>query len=299
MTYSIIARDPKTGEMGVATQSQAFAVGSSVSWALPGAGVIATQSIGEPMYGELGLDLLRGGLTASEALAALRSVDPHPARRQVGMVDRDGGIAVYTGDTCVPAAGHQVGSGCAALGNMLASAGLWTAMVDTFEASPGRLGDRLLAALGAAEAGGGDVRGSRSAALFVVCAQRSGRPWQDNVVDLRVDDHPDPVGRLTRMASYNARYHAAVGAFELALDGRAVEGLEQITHDRLDVDQEPELALLHANVLAMAGRLATAAELMDALAASAPAFVETARRFGVAGLVDPALLEQFLPPLRP
>jgi uncharacterized Ntn-hydrolase superfamily protein len=285
MTYSLIARDPRNGEMGVATQSQAFAVGSSVSWAVPGTGVIATQSIGEPMYGELGLDLLRGGLTAPEALDALRHIDPHPERRQVGMVDSYGGIAVYTGDACVPAAGHHVGPCSAALANMLTHEGVWKSMVETFESTEGTLAFRLLEALRVAEAGGGDVRGSRSSAILVVRAQRSGRPWRDHVIDLRVDDHPDPVTELTRMAHYGVRYQAAVRAFELALDGEAAEGLALIEGAELAIEAEPELALLHASVLGKAGRTADAKRLLEALAHHAPAFAETARRFGAAKLL--------------
>src|SRR3954452_381536 len=161
VTYSIVARDPASGEMGVATQSQAFAVGSSVPFALPGHGVIATQSMAEPMYGSVGLDLLQGGFTAQEVLTALSSVDPQPERRQVAVLNVTGDLAAYTGRSCVEAAGHLIGEHCVALANMAASAAVWIAMVDRFEASSGPLAQRLLNALQAAEDAGGDFRGCR------------------------------------------------------------------------------------------------------------------------------------------
>src|SRR3954466_6915081 len=196
VTYSIVARDPGTGEMGVATQSQAFAVGSSVPFALPGHGVIATQSMAEPMYGSVGLDLLQGGFTAQEVLTALSSVDPHPQRRQVAVLGVNGDLAAYTGESCVEAAGHLVGETCVGLANMASSPAVWEAMVERFEASAGPLPQRLLSSLQAGEEGGGDFRGRRSAAIMVIRATTTGRPWQDMVVDLRVDDSPDPLDVL-------------------------------------------------------------------------------------------------------
>lgn len=281
--------------MGVATQSQAFAVGSSVSWAMPGYGVIATQSLGEPMYGELGLDMLRSGLTAKEALHALRSIDPHPDRRQVAMVDSYGGVYVYTGEACVAESGHCVGPNCAALANMMARPGVWTAMVDEYVTAEGSLADKLLAALARAEREGGDVRGRRSAAIVVVREERSGRPWRDQVVDLRVDDHPDPVQELERMVRYNARYHTVVEAFELALDGEAGKAVDRLTEVRVVPEEEPELALWEAIVLGASDRVEEARARMRCLAEHAPQFIETARRFREVELVDRTILDRILP----
>lgn len=297
MTYSIVARDPRTGEMGVATQTQALAVGASVPWALPGYGVIATQSMGEPMYGDLGLDMLRGGLTAPEVLAALRSVDPHPARRQVAMVDANGGMDVYTGEGCVAAAGHRLGEHCGALANMVTSSAVWDGMVDAYETTTGSLAERLMAALHAAEAAGGDFRGRRSAALLVVRQQRTGRPWRDMVVDLRVDDHPEPVVELDRLLDQSSRYHRVVAAFERALDGEAVAAVVDLDRMREeDPHTEPDLLMWRAIVLGLAGREDEARALLAELAACAPAFVEAARRFGPVDLVpDPSLLDRILP----
>lgn len=262
---------------------------------MPGFGVIATQSMGEPMYGELGLDALRAGLTAAEALKALRSIDPHPERRQVAMVDSYGGVDVYTGDACIAEAGHYMGECCAALANMMQSDQVWKAMVDTFEAAAGTLASRLLEALRSAERHGGDLRGSRSAAILVVRAQRSGRPWQDNLVDLRVDDHPEPVTVLADMLSYSDRYHKTVKAFELALDDRSTEALDLIMEVGECANSEPELMLWHAIVMAKAGRMEDATQLMERLTVASPEFVETARRFGPARLVNADLLDRILP----
>jgi uncharacterized Ntn-hydrolase superfamily protein len=295
MTYSIVARDPETGHMGVATQSQAFAVGSSVSWALPGYGVIATQSVGEPMYGELGLDVLRAGLTAPEALRALRTVDPHPEQRQVAMVDAQGNFDAYTGAACIAEAGHAVGERCVALANLVASDAIWGAMVAAFEEATGPVASRLLAALRAAEAEGGDLRGRRSAAILVVEAERSGRPWRDQIVDLRVDDHHDPVEELARLVRHSERYHVFVEAFEAALDGRAERGIELLGDEPADAATEPDLTLWKAVVLAKGDREDEAAALLEQLSSAAPAFLEAARRFGRAGIVDSVLLDRILP----
>ncbi|SDQ41820.1 DUF1028 domain-containing protein [Quadrisphaera sp. DSM 44207] len=297
MTSSIVARDPEAGMMGVVTQSQAFAVGSSVPFAVPGLGVVATQSMGEPMYGELGLDMLRGGLTAREALTALRTVDPHPERRQVAVAGVTGEVVVYTGSGCVAAAGHQVGEDCAALANTVASPAVWEAMVASFTASTGLLSQRLLGALHAAEDAGGDIRGRRSAAVAVVRARTTGRPWHDTVVDLRVDDSPDPVTELDRLVARRVRYQQVVRAFSQALDdeaGAADRALDQLRDQ--DPLTEPDQVLWRAVVAALAGREEVARGLLEDLGGVAPQFLEVARRFSSAGLVPAEVVERILPP---
>jgi uncharacterized Ntn-hydrolase superfamily protein len=297
VTFSIVARDHATGLMGVATQTQALAVGAAVPWALSGYGVIATQSMGEPMYGDLGLDALRGGLTAPEALTALRSVDPHPERRQVAMVDTRGNLDVYTGSGCVAAAGHRIGDGCAALANMVVGPSVWDAMVERYEASDGPLAFRLLAALRAGEDAGGDFRGRRSAALLIVRQERTGRPWRDQLADLRVDADPDPLARLAELADLSMRYHEVVEAFELALNGGAEEAAARLDRARLQASEdEPDLVMWRAIVFGLAGREDEARTMLAELAQNAPPFVEAVRRFGPVGLVpDRALLERLLP----
>ncbi|HLM06371.1 MAG TPA: DUF1028 domain-containing protein [Blastococcus sp.] len=296
MTYSIVARDPGTGEMGVATQSQAFAVGASVPFALPGHGVIATQSMAEPMYGSVGLDLLQGGFTAQEVLTALSSVDPQPQRRQVAVLGVNGDLAAYTGDHCVEAAGHLLGDTCVALANMAASPAVWESMVERFEGSGGPLAQRLLNALQAAEEAGGDFRGRRSAAIVVIRATTTGRPWQDTGVDLRVDDSADPVAALAELLVTRARYQDVVRGFEQAIDGDPVTADRELELLRpMDPVTEPDQLMWRAVVAALAGREDAAREMLAQLAGPAPQFLEAARRFGKAGLLPADVIERIAP----
>jgi uncharacterized Ntn-hydrolase superfamily protein len=296
VTYSIVARDAETGEMGVATQSQAFAVGSSVPFALPGHGVIATQSMAEPMYGSVGLELLQGGFTAQEVLTALSSVDPQPQRRQVAVLGVNGDLAAYTGDACVDASGHLLGDSCVALANMAASDAVWTSMVERFEGSAGPLAERMLSALQAGEEAGGDFRGRRSAAIMVIRATTTGRPWHDTVVDLRVDDSPDPLGSLADLLVTRARYQDVVRAFQQAIDGDPVNADRELDLLRpQDPVTEPDQLMWRAVVAALAGREDAAREMLIELGTAAPQFVEAARRFGKAGLLPADLIERIVP----
>jgi uncharacterized Ntn-hydrolase superfamily protein len=296
VTYSIVARDAQTGEMGVATQSQAFAVGNSVPFALPGHGVIATQSMAEPMYGSVGLDLLQGGFTAQEVLTALSSVDPQPERRQVAVLGVNGDLAAYTGSSCVDAAGHLVGEDCVALANMAVSPAVWEGMVERFEGSAGPLAQRLLSALQAGEEGGGDFRGRRSAAIMVIRATTTGRPWHDTVVDLRVDDSPDPLDVLADLIATRARYQDVVRAFQQAIDGDPVTADRELELLRpQDPVTEPDQLMWRAVVAALAGREDAARQMLADLAVAAPQFIEAARRFGKAGLMPQDVVERIVP----
>jgi uncharacterized Ntn-hydrolase superfamily protein len=282
--------------MGVATQSQAFAVGNSVPFALPGHGVIATQSMAEPMYGSIGLDLLQGGFTAQEVLTALSSVDPQPERRQVAVLGVNGDLAAYTGAHCVEAAGHLMGNDCVALANMAASAEVWIAMVARFESSGGPLAQRLLNALQAAEEAGGDFRGRRSAAIVVIRPSTTGRPWHDMAVDLRVDDSPDPVAALAELLVTRARYQDVVRAFQQAIDGDPVTADRELELLRpMDPDTEPDQLMWRAVVAALAGREDAAREMLSGLSTCAPQFLEAARRFGKAGLMPADVVERIVP----
>lgn len=296
MTYSIVARDPDTGEMGVATQSQAFAVGNSVPFALPGHGVIATQSMAEPMYGAVGLDLLRGGFTAQEVLTALSSVDPQPERRQVAVLGVNGDLAAYTGTSCVESAGHLIGETSVALANMATSPAVWEAMVERFENSAGPLAQRLLSALQAAEEAGGDFRGRRSAAIMVIRATTTGRPWHDMVVDLRVDDAADPVAALADLLVTRARYQDVVRAFQQAIDGDAVTADRELELLRpMDPSTEPDQLMWRAVVAALAGREDAARAMLGELSGTSPQFLEAARRFGKAGLMPADVIDRIVP----
>ena len=296
VTYSIVARDVLTGEMGVATQSQAFAVGSSVPFALPGHGVIATQSMAEPMYGSVGLDLLRGGFTAQEVLTALSSVDPQPERRQVAVLGVNGDLAAYTGTSCVDDAGHLLGEHCVALANMAASPAVWESMVERFESSAGPLAERLLSALQAGEDAGGDFRGRRSAAIMVIRATTTGRPWQDTVVDLRVDDSGNPVAALADLLVTRSRYQDVVRAFQQAIDGDPGTADRELELLRpMDPVTEPDQLMWRAVVAALAGREDAAREMLIELGTCAPQFLEAARRFGKAGLMPADVIERIVP----
>jgi uncharacterized Ntn-hydrolase superfamily protein len=205
MTYSIVARDPETGELGVAVQSRAFNTGAVVPWGEPGVGVVATQSYSEPSYGPLGLELLRNGKSPEEALAELVAADDDPAYRQVAILDAEGRVAVHVGEACIPAAGFASGDDFSAQANMVDSERVWESMAESFQSSEGPLADRLLEALDAAEAAGGDWRGRQAGGILVVASE--GKPWEREV-DLRVDDHPDPLGELRRLLGLRNAYRA-------------------------------------------------------------------------------------------
>ena len=208
MTYSIVARDPDTGELGVAVQTGTFGVGTGVPWAEAGVGAVATQSITEHSYGPFGLDLMKAGRSAAEALAGLVASDAGQRFRQVGMVDAKGSAAAHTGDGCIRDCGHRVGDGFTVQANMMAQDTVWDAMAAAYEAATGTLARRLLAALDAAEAEGGDFRGVQSAAILVVKGEATGFPWNGRVSNLRVDDHDDPLGELRRLLDREEDYRA-------------------------------------------------------------------------------------------
>jgi uncharacterized Ntn-hydrolase superfamily protein len=215
-TYSIVARDPASGDLGVAVQSHWFSVGSIVSWARPGAGAVATQSVADAAYGPETLDRLAAGVPADVALQARLDADELARVRQVGVVDAEGRIAVHTGPDCIPRAGHVTGDGFACQANMMAADGVPETMAAAFQAAKGRLPERLVAALQGAERAGGDVRGRQSAALVVVPA--AGDAW-NRVVELRVEDHPDPVAELGRVLVLARAYDLAGQADELLAAG--------------------------------------------------------------------------------
>jgi uncharacterized Ntn-hydrolase superfamily protein len=223
VTYSIVARDPATGELGVAVQSHWFSVGSLVTWARPGVGAIATQANVNVSYGPDGLELLSSGLDAPSALSRLVSADPGADGRQLAIVDRAGGVATHTGSNCMPEAGHAIGDGVSCQANIMASARVWPEMLKAYEHATGPLADRLLDALDAAERAGGDLRGQQSAALLVVPAK--GEPWR-TLISLRVEDHPEPLAELRRVLGLQYAYQLADEADELVLQNRYEEAAE-------------------------------------------------------------------------
>ncbi|MCG6926238.1 MAG: DUF1028 domain-containing protein [Acidobacteria bacterium] len=295
-TYSIVARDPQTGQMGVAVQSHWFSVGSMVSWAEAGVGAVATQSFVDPAYGPLGLDLMRAGKSAPEALRALLVTDAQQEVRQVGMVDAKGGLATHTGDMCIPEAGGQTGDNYAVQANLMHRETVWPAMARAFEQATGDLAERMLAALDAAEAEGGDIRGRQSAALIVVGPEASGRPWADRVFDLRIEDHPDPLGELRRLITIQRAYnHMTAGDDCLAIQDWACAEREYGAARRLQPDNA-EMSFWYAVALATGGKLDMARPLFSQAYAADSRWRELVSRLpGVKQLPDdPALLQDIL-----
>ena len=216
MTYSLVAFDPDTGEHGVVVQSNWFSVGTLVAFGEPGVGVVATQANPRPAYGPHGLDRMRQGQGAPEALAELTAADPLEHERQVAMIDAQGRVAVHTGADCFPFAGHAIGEHHSAQGNLMATGAVWGAMSSTYMESDGSLTERLLDALDAGEAAGGDLRGRQSAAILVVPAR--GEAWE-RVVEVRVEDHPEPLEELRRLVTMDGAYKNMADAHALVGDG--------------------------------------------------------------------------------
>jgi uncharacterized Ntn-hydrolase superfamily protein len=219
-TYSIVALDAATGELGVAVQSHWFSVGPLCAWARAGIGAVATQSVVEPAYGPNALDRLADGTDAEAALEDLLAADPLAHVRQVAVIDVDGRIAAHTGAGCIAHAGHVAGEHHSAQANMMARDTVPQAMSDAFAAATGPLHERLLAALLAAEEQGGDIRGRQSAAMVVVPPE--GEPWR-RTIDLRVEDHGAPLDELRRLLTLQRAYDLAGAADELLAAGRADE----------------------------------------------------------------------------
>jgi uncharacterized Ntn-hydrolase superfamily protein len=222
-TYSVVARDSQSGELGVAVQSHWFSVGSIVTFARAGVGAVATQSVAEPAYGPRLLDALSSSEPVDRALGRLLAADEQAKFRQVAAVDADGSVAVHTGEGCMPYAGDVVGNGFSAQANLMASPEVWPAMAEAFETAEGPLSRRLLAALLAAEGAGGDVRGKQSAALLVVPPE--GESWS-KVVELRVEDDPDPLAELERLLGLHDAYELADRGDELVGEGHHAEAAE-------------------------------------------------------------------------
>lgn len=296
-TYSIVAYDSVTGELGVAVQSHWFSVGSLVAWAEAGVGAVATQSFIEVSYGPLGLDLMRSGRTAQQTLAALVAGDPHPEVRQVAIVDAHGNVAAHTGSSAIQAAGHRSGRGYSVQANMMLNATVPDAMARAYESTRGDLASRLLAALQAAQREGGDIRGMQSAALLVVSGEPSGVPWNDRIYDLRVEDHPHPVDELARLL-HLARAYRHMNAGDAALTEGDVERAlrEYATAGAMlpDSATNGEMIFWHAVTLASLGRVDESLPYFRRAFAQDANWRELLRRLPAAGQFpdDPALLRR-------
>lgn len=297
-TFSIVARDPQTGEMGVAVQSHWFSVGTVVPWAEAGVGAVATQSFVDPSYGKLGLDLMRVGRSAPDTLHGLVAADPGRDVRQVAMIDGSGKVAAHTGAKCVAAAGQIVDeqNQFSVQANMMLNENIWPAMAKAYRETKGDLADRMLAALDAAQAAGGDIRGRQSAAIIIVKAKSSGKPWEDRVFDLRVDDNPQPLQELRRLVTL-ARAYNHMNAGDLASEKNDTAGMlreygaaEQLVPDNL------EMMYWHAVALVNVGRVDESLPLFRKVFAGDKNWATMTPRLVKSGLLpdNPKLIQQVL-----
>jgi uncharacterized Ntn-hydrolase superfamily protein len=294
-TFSIVARDPRTGELGVAVQSHWFSVGSLVTWAEPGVGAIATQSFVEPGYGPKGLALMASGLSAPDALARLVAEDPQAAVRQLGFVDAQGRVASHTGARCIQVASDRAGSGYAVQANIMANDRVVPAMAAAFEAARGDLADRMLAALDAAQATGGDLRGCQSAAILVVSGKRSDTPWRERELDLRVEDSPAPLDELRRLVTL-ARAYDRMNQGDAAVEkSDMTAALDHYSAAARMAPDNIEMRYWQAVTLAGHGRFDDAMPLFRAAFAVDPGWAELTRRLVAPGfLPDRATADRVL-----
>jgi uncharacterized Ntn-hydrolase superfamily protein len=284
-TFSIVARDAETGDMGVAVQSHWFSVGSVVTWAEAGVGAVATQSFAEPAYGSRGLDLMRSGLTAKQALEALLLIDGGRDVRQVAFVDASGNIAAHTGSKCIEAAGHHVGDGYSVQANMMLNDEVVPAMVKAYETTRGDLAERLVTALEAAQSVGGDIRGKQSAAMLIVKAESTGRPWADRVLELRIEDHPTPIVELRRLlAAHRAYEHMNAG--DVAVEHQDLElAMAEYGKAAELLPDNVEVRYWAAVTLATSGNLERALPMFREIFAVDPNWAELTKRLVKPGII--------------
>lgn len=284
-TFSIVARDSVTGDMGVAVQSHWFSVGPVVPWAKAGVGAVATQSLVLVSYGPLGLELMEDGMTASEALEKLLDDDAHAAVRQVAMVDAEGNVAAHTGDSCIAYASHHTGVGYSVQANMMLTNKVVPAMAKAFEAAKGDLADRMIAALEAGQAAGGDIRGRQSAAIIIVRGVPTEEPWSDTIMNLRVEDNPDPIVELKRLVKLQRAYDLETAGDDAMAEGdlkaaeKAYGGAAQLAPDNL------ELAFWQGVSLINVGRDADGIKILQPVVAKDANWKELLKRLPAAGLL--------------
>lgn len=293
-TYSIIARDPHSGEMGVAVQSHWFSVGSIVAWGEAGVGVVATQALAQVSYGPQGLALMRLGVPAPAALQALLSADEEREVRQVAMLDAKGRAAAHTGSRCVAEAGHVLGEGFSAQANMMASPTVWGAMAEAYQRTEGDLAERLMAALEAAQAEGGDLRGQQSACLLVVSGERTDQPWEGVRVNLRVDDHSQPLAELRRLLSVQRAYEWMNRGDALLGIGDTEAAMQAYRHAAALLPENEEILFWQAVTLTDLGRLEEALPIFQEVFRRNPVWKVMVKRLPPAGLMrgEPEVVEK-------
>lgn len=268
----------------MAVQSHWFSVGSRCCWAEAGVGVVATQSLTEPGYGRLGIALMRAGTPAQDALRALIAIDGEERYRQVAMIDRNGEVAVHTGRDCVREAGHAIDSGVSVQANMMLRPSVWAAMLVAYRTAAGSFAERLIVALEAGEEAGGDIRGRQSAALLIVGTEAAGHEWAGRLVDLRVDDNPEPLVELRRLLSLRRAYDAASRADRASRMGDLGAAVAEIVGARRLLPESEELTYRHAMILARSGQIAEARAVLAPLVGRNPRWAEFVRRLASTGL---------------
>jgi uncharacterized Ntn-hydrolase superfamily protein len=295
-TYSIVARDAETGELGAAVQSHWFSVGSIVIWAEPGVGAVATQSFAEPSYGPLGLELMRAGKHADQALTALLAADEHEDVRQVGMVDAGGTVANHTGRNAIVEHCHLTGDGFAVQANLMWKPTVCSAMAKAYQYSDGDLAERLMQALEAAEGEGGDIRGKQSAALLVVNGDATEPAWGGRVFDLRIEDHPDPLVEMRRLLTMARAYRLMNEGDGHVTNGDIDAAIEAYSGAQALVPDSHEMVFWHAATLAAAGEVDASLPLFKVAFDAWPRWRELVQRLPAAGILpdDPALMESIL-----
>jgi uncharacterized Ntn-hydrolase superfamily protein len=295
-TFSIVCRDPATGELGVAVQSHWFSVGSIVAWAEAGVGAVATQSFVDPSYGKNGLELMRGGKSAPDTLKELLAKDEGREVRQVAMIDAQGRVDAWTGKNDIQAAGHIVGNNFSVQANLMLNDKIWPAMARAFENTRGDLAERMLAALDAALAAGGDIRGRQSAALIVVTGKPTGQAWKDRTFDLRVDDSPEPLKELRRLVRLQRAYNH-MNAGDLAVEKKDNEGaLREYGAAEQLVPNNAEMIYWHAVALVNMGRVDESLPLFRKVFALDRNWLTLTPRLPKSGLLpdDPKLIDRIV-----
>ena len=295
-TYSIVARDTGTGQLGVAVQSHWFSVGSIVIWAEPGIGAVATQSFVEPSYGPLGLQLMRAGKSAGQALTALLAADEHEDVRQVGMVDASGDVANHTGRNAIAEHCRLTGEGYAVQANMMWKPTVCSAMAEAFESSEGDLAERLMLALEAAQGDGGDVRGKQSAALLVVSGDHALPAWAGREFELRVEDHVSPLKELRRLLKMARAYRLMNEGDEHMTNGDVEKAIAAYSRAEALVPDSHEMIFWHAATLAAAGDVEDSLPLFKKAFEMWPLWRELVQRLPASGLLpdDPELMGKIL-----
>jgi uncharacterized Ntn-hydrolase superfamily protein len=293
-TYSIVARDPATGELGVAVQSHWFSVGPIVPFAEAGVGAVATQSFVDPSYGPLGLELMKAGRPAPDALAGLVRADANPEVRQVAMIDAEGRVAAHTGGNAIIAAGHQLGENYSVQANMMERATVWPAMAEAFETTKGDLAGRMLAALEAAQAEGGDIRGRQSAALLVVSGDPTGLPWVDRIYDLRIEDHPRPLEELARLLHLARAYREMNAGDEAMTTNDVAAAIRHYDSASAMVPDNAEMVYWTGVTLASEGRIEESLPRFERAFEADPRWAVLTARLPAADLLPDELLNTIL-----